>query len=215
MRRFTQIGTLVLLCCSPIAACPWSIQQDQKPAAPDQQSTPNAQSAAPDQNSSPEQAPAQVQPSTPPEQQQTAPPEEPTQANPEEPKSASKITTAHRNVVSKKKKRTGAQTGPQSNSGKVVVRNGGAKDNSVQLSPEMSQEQALHSRENTAQLLSTTDQNLQAIDGHQLSAAQQSMLDQIRAYVRQSKTASASGDLARAHTLAYKAHLLSDELARK
>lgn len=79
----------------------------------------------------------------------------------------------------------------------------------------MSQEQALHSRENTAQLLSTTDQNLQSIDGHQLSAAQQSMLDQIRAYVRQSKAASASGDLARAHTLAYKAHLLSDELARK
>jgi hypothetical protein len=41
------------------------------------------------------------------------------------------------------------------------------------------------------------------------------MLDQIHTYVRQSKAASDSGDLTRAHTLAYKAHLLSDELIGK
>ena len=79
----------------------------------------------------------------------------------------------------------------------------------------MTSEQALHSRENTAQLLATTDANLKAVAGRQLSSTQQSMLDQIHAYVRQSNAASASGDLSRAHTLAYKAHLLSDNLAGK
>lgn len=77
----------------------------------------------------------------------------------------------------------------------------------------MSPEQELHSRENTAQLLATTDSNLKKVADRQLSSAQQSMLDQIHTYVRQSKDASDSGDLTRAHTLAYKAHLLSDELA--
>jgi outer membrane biosynthesis protein TonB len=101
------------------------------------------------------------------------------------------------------------------NDGKVVVRNGGARDSSSQLTPGMTQEQQLHSRENTAQLLATTDSNLKTIAGRQLTDSQHSMLDQIHAYVRQSKAAVDAGDLPRAHTLAYKAHLLSDELAHK
>ena len=97
----------------------------------------------------------------------------------------------------------------------MVVRNGGAKDESAQLAPGMTPEQELHSRETTAQLVATTDANLKTIAGRQLAPAQQSMLDQIHSYLRQSKQASDSGDLARAHTLAYKAHLLADELVRK
>lgn len=108
-----------------------------------------------------------------------------------------------------------AKNGTKPQPGKVVVRNGGAKDNSAQLNPAMTQEQAQHSKESTVQLLATTDANIKAVAGRQLSPAQQSMLNQIHAYLRQSKAASASGDLARAHTLAYKAHLLSDELARQ
>jgi len=41
------------------------------------------------------------------------------------------------------------------------------------------------------------------------------MLAQIHSYVNQSKAASDAGDLERANTLASKAHLLSDELAKK
>ena len=96
----------------------------------------------------------------------------------------------------------------------MVVRNGGAKDVPPQLSPGMSKEQELHSRETTAQLLATTDANVKSIAGRSLTTAQQNLLDQIHTYMRQSKEASASGDLARAHTLAYKAHLLSDELRK-
>lgn len=100
-------------------------------------------------------------------------------------------------------------------SGKVVVRNGGAKDGTPQLAPGMSKEQALHNRENTNQLLANTDANLKTIAGRQLTPAQQSMVEQIKNYMNQSKAASGTGDLNRAHTLAFKAHLLSDELAKK
>ena len=79
----------------------------------------------------------------------------------------------------------------------------------------MSKEQALDSRTTTSQLLATTDASLKSMTGLQLTPAQQGLLDQIHSYIRQSKQASDSGDLARAHTLAYKAHLLSDELTRK
>lgn len=78
----------------------------------------------------------------------------------------------------------------------------------------MSEEQAQHSRETTAQLLATTDANVQSVAGRQLTPAQQSLLDQIHTYSKQSKEASGAGDLPRAHTLAYKAHLLSDELKK-
>lgn len=98
---------------------------------------------------------------------------------------------------------------------KVVVRNGGARDESAQLAPGMTAEQEHNSRQVTGRLLDATDANLKSIAGRQLAAAQQSQLDEIRTYMKQSKEASDSGDLARAHTLAYKARLLSDELVRK
>jgi hypothetical protein len=41
------------------------------------------------------------------------------------------------------------------------------------------------------------------------------MLEEIQTYMRQAKAAAASADTNRAQTLAYKARLLSDELARK
>jgi cytoskeletal protein RodZ len=104
---------------------------------------------------------------------------------------------------------------PATQPGKVVVRNGGVRDDSTQLAPGMSKEQELHQRETISGLLATTDTNLNRIAGRQLAPAQQSVVDQIHTYVRQAKTASDSGDLARAHTLAFKAQLLSDELVRK
>lgn len=96
-----------------------------------------------------------------------------------------------------------------------MVKNGGVKEDSVELAPAMSKEQALHSRANTTQLLASTDTNLKSLAGRQLSPTQQSMLEEIHTYIRQSKGATASGDLTRAHTLAYKALQLSGELAKK
>jgi outer membrane biosynthesis protein TonB len=99
-------------------------------------------------------------------------------------------------------------------SGKVVVRNGGAKDNSIQLSPGGNQQQDSHDSEKTDQLLAKADDNLKQVAGQQLTATQQSTVDQIRTYMRQAKSAADAGDLARAHTLALKAHLLSADLTK-
>jgi hypothetical protein len=99
--------------------------------------------------------------------------------------------------------------------GKVVVRNGGAKEGPAQLTPAINPGQAQNQRANTANLLAVTDANLKRVAGRQLTPAQQSMIDEIRTYMRQAKAAAASADTNRAQTLAYKARLLSDELARK
>lgn len=95
------------------------------------------------------------------------------------------------------------------------MRNGGAKDNSAQIAPALSKEQQDKARANTTQLLASTDANLKSLSGRQLTPAQQGMVDQVRSYVRQAKSASDSGDFPRAHTLANKALLLSGELAKK
>jgi hypothetical protein len=71
----------------------------------------------------------------------------------------------------------------------------------------------MHER-STGQLTSATEENLKKIAGRQLNPSQQEMVSQIKQYMEQSKTAVSDGDLDRAHNLAMKAHLLSDELIK-
>lgn len=94
-----------------------------------------------------------------------------------------------------------------------VVRNGSTTDPQVQISPGLSPEQASTQTQSTTQLLAATEGNLKKLSGRSLSAAQQQMLEQVRRYADQARTAMDAGDLQRAHTLAFKARLLSDELA--
>ncbi|HZQ20572.1 MAG TPA: hypothetical protein VFA90_17915 [Terriglobales bacterium] len=99
---------------------------------------------------------------------------------------------------------------------KVVVRNGGVSGESAQIAPAVTPDQAQHERASTAELLAATDANLQRVSGRrQLTRDEQSTVGEIRTYMRQAKAASTAGDTNRAQTLAYKARLLSDELARK
>jgi hypothetical protein len=153
------------------------------------------------------------------EQPTPTPPQALPPAAPEASAGQKQSSQTHKSRKRKRKKTIGKKpsaTQPSATrSGKVVVHNGGVKDDSTQLAPGMSKEQELHQRETTSDLLATPDANLKKIAGRQLAPAQQDVVDQIHAYVRQAKTASDSGDLARAHTLAFKANLLSDELARK
>lgn len=170
------------------------------PALTSQEPSPPGSTAQsePGQSAPPAQAPSSGSPSVSPPA-----PQNPPQAAP---------LPEEKPVLKRNKKKTAA---PHTQSGKVVVRNGGAKDDSEELAPGMSKEQARHSRESTAQLLASTDQNLKNVSGRQFSPAQQNMLEEIHTYVRQSKGATDDGDLARAHTLAYKALQLSGELAKK
>jgi hypothetical protein len=93
---------------------------------------------------------------------------------------------------------------------KVVVRQGGTSEPSIQLvggatgSPD---------RDKANEMLQAAEQNLKKITGRQLSSSQRDMVTQVRQFMDQSKNATASGDLDRARTLAWKAQLLSEELA--
>ncbi len=96
---------------------------------------------------------------------------------------------------------------------KKVVRHGGSNEPGVQITGGTTAEQSLHQR-STDQLRLATEENLKKIEGRQLSPSQQEMKNQINQFMEQSKTAVAAGDLDRAHNLATKAHLLSDELVK-
>lgn len=70
-----------------------------------------------------------------------------------------------------------------------------------------------HHRLSTAQLLQSTEDNLRALTRN-LSEDEHATVAQIRNFMAQSRVAMNENDLVRAHNLALKAHLLSDELVR-
>lgn len=95
---------------------------------------------------------------------------------------------------------------------KIVVRQGGAKEPSIQLAGGPGTDQAAEKRNTINQLLGATDENLKKTSGMQLSSTQQDTVTQTRQFMEQSKAAMADGDFERARTLAWKAQLLSQDL---
>jgi hypothetical protein len=83
-----------------------------------------------------------------------------------------------------------------------------------QISPGPSPTDSTHSQTSTDQLLQGAEANLNGIT-RQLSKDEEAMRAQSRDFIRQSRAAITENDLARAHTLAVKARLLSDELIRQ
>jgi hypothetical protein len=97
---------------------------------------------------------------------------------------------------------------------KVVVKNGGSSEPTVELKANTTADQASYERYTTEQLTAGTEENLKKIAERDLTADQQQTLNQVREFMEKSKAAIAEGDLERGHNLALKAHLLSDELAK-
>ena len=114
----------------------------------------------------------------------------------------------------KARKRKPRSASAATNPPKRVVKDGGTAEPTAQLSPGMSEEQASHSRQTTAQLLNSTDSNLKEAANRTLNATQQEMVTQIRKYMEQANSALTAGDLQRGHNLALKAHMLSDDLLK-
>jgi hypothetical protein len=96
---------------------------------------------------------------------------------------------------------------------KKVVRHGGSEEPAIQVTGGTSAEQAVHQR-STEQLKLATEENLKKIEALQLNPTQLDMKNQIKQFMEQSNTAATAGDLDRAHSLALKAHLLSEELVK-
>ena len=107
-----------------------------------------------------------------------------------------------------------SKCGPRSAKPRRVVRHGSTGEPTAQLAPGMTPEQALHHRQTTEQLLTSTEGNLLQLAKRNLNQAQQDTVSQIRNYVAGSRSALQDGDLPRARTLAFKAHLLADDLVK-
>jgi len=71
-----------------------------------------------------------------------------------------------------------------------------------------------HQKQSTAQLLQSTENNLKGLTRN-LTSDEQATVTQIRNFLNQSRAAITDNDLVRAHNLALKAHLLSDELVHR
>jgi hypothetical protein len=98
-------------------------------------------------------------------------------------------------------------------SGKLVIQEGGSP-NQGQLAPNMTGEATNHHKQTTQQLLDSTEANLKGIK-RTLTPEEQAMVAQIKDYMEQSRKATVEADLVRAHNLALKARLLSDELVKR
>jgi hypothetical protein len=116
-------------------------------------------------------------------------------------------------VVKKHRRKRKPATESGDGTQKVVIQNGGTSEPKVQLSDGETADQASHQKQTTSDLLAGSDASLKAMSGRPLSSSQQDMANEIRSYMREAKEATASGDLERAYNLAFKAHLLSNELA--
>jgi hypothetical protein len=99
---------------------------------------------------------------------------------------------------------------------RIVIQQGGANDppSNASVTPLLAHDDTAHNQASTAQLMDSTEANLGTIK-RQLSADEQSIVLQVRDYMKQSKQATTDGDLLRARNLALKAHLLSDELVKQ
>jgi hypothetical protein len=83
-----------------------------------------------------------------------------------------------------------------------------------QISPGPTPADATHSQSSTDQLLQGAEANLNSIT-RQLSKDEEAMRTQIREFINQSRKATTENDPARAHNLAVKARLLSDDLVKQ
>ena len=97
---------------------------------------------------------------------------------------------------------------------KIVIHQGGASEPIAQILPGITQEEASHQRENAEQLLVSTDSNLKQLTARKMNPNQQELVVQIRHYMDGAHLALKESDTQRAHTLALKAYLLSDDLVK-
>lgn len=102
---------------------------------------------------------------------------------------------------------------PTESSDKPVIEEGGKAETTPPLIASENP-QAAQLRADTNQLLGVAEYNINNVR-RTLSKEDQAIVQHIRGFVEQSRQALKDGDIERAHTLAIKAHLMSDELSKK
>jgi hypothetical protein len=130
------------------------------------------------------------------------------------PESTAKEKTVAGPATGRRRRRKRAASVPNGVPHKIVVREGGASEPAAQIAPGMTPAEATRQRHNAEQLLGSTDDKLKRLTGRTLDAKQQETVGQIRNYMEGVRSALKEGDVRRANTLAQKAHLLSEDLAK-
>jgi outer membrane biosynthesis protein TonB len=97
---------------------------------------------------------------------------------------------------------------------KIVIHQGGTSEPVAQILPGISPEEANRQRESAERLLDAAESSLQQLVARSLHPRQQDTVVQIRQYIDRARSALKESDPQRAHTLAQKAYLLSDDLAK-
>jgi hypothetical protein len=109
---------------------------------------------------------------------------------------------------------TATKNGKHAAPRKKVVHEGGTSEPTAQLAPGLTPQQAAQERRNTEDLLASAEANLQKVSGRSLDQNRQATVDQVKDFMKQARVANDAGDFTRARNLAFKAQLLSDDLAR-
>lgn len=187
-----KFGILLLVSLVLMTAC-----KKKKPTVPQPQS----------------QAPTITQPAPPLPQPQPEPqpPATATTTTPPPPPPATAKPKPKKHHAARKPAAPAPEPAPEKNK---TVKEGGDNAPAAQLSAGIPQGEASRQRQSTAQLRQTTETSLRNLN-RQLSGDEQAMVQQIRTYLAQSKTADNDGDTERAYNLAFKAHLLAEELTRR
>jgi hypothetical protein len=156
------------------------------------------------------QPPEQPQPEAQPQPSQPEPQPETSVQPP--PATAPASKTRHKRSITHKTPPPPPPSPPKEDK-KAVVKEGGTEGN-AQLAADLPPGEAMHQRQTTAQLRTSTENSLRGLT-RPLNNDEQSIVQQIRSYMQQSRAAEADGDTERAYNLALKAHLLCDELVKK
>ena len=114
-------------------------------------------------------------------------------------------------VPQKRRKRSPAVI-HEENQNKTVVPEGGAKEPPEQIAAGLAPEERARERREAEQWLSATDGDLKILADRHLSPPRQESLKQVKYYLADARVALKEGDFRRAHTLALKAHLLTDDM---
>lgn len=191
----------ILLLALVIAGC-----EHKKPVLVMPQQTPPA-SATPQPTPTPVEAEAQ------PAQQ---PPEaQPSPTPAEQPKTAEKTKPKHTRHGATKKPGEKSEVAHSTPPKKVIPAEPTPTPlQTGQISPGPTPGDGGNNQASTDQLLQGAEANLNGIT-RTLSKDEEAMRTQIREFIKQSRTAITENDLARAHTLAVKARLLSDDLVKQ
>jgi outer membrane biosynthesis protein TonB len=152
----------------------------------------------------------------------TPQPEETKSAQPSEPakNESAESTEARENAKPKPHRQHGAVRKPspslraENNPPPEAKTSPDPRSTPAPIAPAISPYDAARDRSSTDQLLQNTESNLNGIK-RQLNKDEEAMVARIRNYMNQSRQATKDNDPARAHTLALKANLLSNELVRR